>query len=377
MPLPHVLDPRLHDGDVMPQGVGALDDAVVPLDPPRQGVDLDLHDREAARVGHEHPERVSTPVTSAAMTDSVRTFSPDGNAPSLGEKCRWWSQTVMSSCVYVAKRRLPSLYEGVHEKQGSTGLLVNPDMKDNGWDVHEEMVDLFGRKTELEAAAREAEKRRDAALKSLDEACVNLLRTRKRAEALVDESMMLLNSVSFVPLKFIKGKSSIKHEQRKFRKSDEIVRRQFARDAISLGVAAVAAGGLASIVWKVRNRVSELFKSNRSLVLVGACTVVAGLFFGAWKISRVFVRKSTREWEQHAKECIEEAKTANECSLEAKSDEEIISSHMQKLELLLTSSEGARNQKFPALPREQKESVTQLLSNTEWLAKLLNGEVTT
>ena len=75
---------------------------------------------------------------------------------------------------------------------------------------------MFGKKTELEITAREAERKRDEALKSLDEARTNLLNTRGRAEALVDESMMLLNSVSFVPLRFIKDKNSIKREQKKF-----------------------------------------------------------------------------------------------------------------------------------------------------------------
>ena len=46
-------DLRLNDGDVLLRGVGELDHAVAPLDLPRQAVDYDLHDRAAARVGHD------------------------------------------------------------------------------------------------------------------------------------------------------------------------------------------------------------------------------------------------------------------------------------------------------------------------------------
>lgn len=145
---------------------------------------------------------------------------------------------------------------------------------------------MFEKMSGLEVAAREAEKRWNQELESLDDARSSLLVTRERAEALVDESMKQLNSVSLVPLRFIKDKISIKREQRKFRQSDEIIKRQFARDSVSPGVAAVAVGGFACLVWKMRNKVSELFKSNRPLVLVGACAVAAGLFFGVWKNSR-------------------------------------------------------------------------------------------
>lgn len=80
MPLPQVVDLRLHD-DVLFQGVDAIDETVTPFDLPRQAVDLDLHDRAAARVGHEHPGEGEYPVTSAATTDSMRASSLERERP--------------------------------------------------------------------------------------------------------------------------------------------------------------------------------------------------------------------------------------------------------------------------------------------------------
>lgn len=107
---------------------------------------------------------------------------------------------------------------------------------------------MLGRKSELEIAAREAEKKRDTALKELDENREKLLAARKRAEGVVCESMLLLNSVSSVPLRFRMDMTLIGHEQKRFRRSDEIVKSQFARDAAALGVAAIATTGFAGIV---------------------------------------------------------------------------------------------------------------------------------
>ena len=63
-------------------------------------------------------------------------------------------------------------------------------------------------------------------------------------------------------------------------------------------------------------------------------------------------------------------------SCQADADEKLISSHLMLLGDLLASVEGARGKKFRSLSPELQDSITQLLSNTQWLAKLLNGEVT-
>lgn len=234
---------------------------------------------------------------------------------------------------------------------------------------------MLGRRSELVIAAREAEKKRDTALKELNENREKLLSTRKRAEGIVDESMLLLNSVSSVPLHFRKDMDLIRHEQRGFKRSDEIVKSQFARDAAALGVAAIATGGFAGIVWKMRSKVTELLKSKKSIVAVGISALAAALLFGVWKVSRLFARKNAEEWRKHADECIEEARNARDLSCQAEADEKLISSHSTLLGGLLTSVEEARGKKFRCLSPELQDSLTQLLSNTQWLAKLLNGEV--
>ena len=61
LPLPHVLDLRLHDGDVLLQGVGALDEAVVPLDLPRQVPIMTSMTARLRELDTSTPARVSTP----------------------------------------------------------------------------------------------------------------------------------------------------------------------------------------------------------------------------------------------------------------------------------------------------------------------------
>lgn len=234
---------------------------------------------------------------------------------------------------------------------------------------------MLGRKSELEIAAREAEKKRDTALKELDENREKLLAARKRAEGVVCESMLLLNSVSSVPLRFRKDMTLIGHEQKRFRRSDEIVKSQFARDAAALGVAAIATTGFAGIVWKARSKVTELFKSKKSIVAVGISALVAAFLLGVWKASRLFARKNAEEWRKQADECIKEARSAKDLSCQAEADEKLISSHSTFLGSLLASAEGARGKKFRCLSPELQDTLTQLLSNTQWLARLLNGEV--
>lgn len=230
---------------------------------------------------------------------------------------------------------------------------------------------MLGRRSELEIAAREAEKERDAALKKLVVSRDKLLSTRKRAEDVVDESMLLLNSVSSVPLVFRKDMGLIRRERKRFKRSDEIVKSQFARETAVLGAAAIAAGGFAGVVWKMRSKLTELLKSNKLFMVAGSCSV----FLIIWKVRSLFVRKNAEEWRSHADGCIEEARIARNLGCQADADERLISSHLALLGDLLTSVEGARGKKFRSLSSGLQDSITQLLSNTQWLAKLLNGEV--
>lgn len=231
---------------------------------------------------------------------------------------------------------------------------------------------MLGRRSELEIAAREAEKKRDAALRKLEVSSEKLLSTRKRAEDVVDKSMLLLNSVSSVSLLFRKNIGLIKHERKKFKRSDEIVKSQFARETVALGAAAIAAGGFVGAAWKMRSKVSELLKSKKSFIVAGLLSIS----FIAWKVRILFARKNAEEWRKHADEYIEQARGARDLSCQADADEKLISSHLMLLGDLLASVEGARGKKFRSLSPELQDSITQLLSNTQWLAKLLNGEVT-
>lgn len=230
---------------------------------------------------------------------------------------------------------------------------------------------MFGRRSELEIAAREAEKERDTALKKLVVSRDKLLSTRKRAEDVVDESMLLLNSVSSAPLVFRKDMGLIRRERKRFKRSDEIVKSQFARETAVLGAAAIAAGGFAGVVWKMRSKLTELHKSNKLFIVAGSFSVLLII----WKVRSLFVRKNAEEWRRHADECIEEARIARNLGCQADADERLISSHLALLGDLLTSVEGARGKKFRSLSSGLQDSITQLLSNTQWLAKLLNGEV--
>lgn len=230
---------------------------------------------------------------------------------------------------------------------------------------------MLGRRSELEIAAREAEKERDTALKKLEVSRDKLLSTRKRAEDVVDESMLLLNSVSSVPLVFRKDMGLIRRERKRFKRSDEIVKSQFARETAVLGAAAIAAGGFAGVVWKMRSKLTELLKSNKLFIVAGSFSVLLAI----WKVRSLFVRKNAEEWRRHADECIEEARITRNLGCQADADERLISSHLALLGDLLTSVEGARGKKFRSLSSGLQDSITQLLSNTQWLAKLLNGEV--
>ena len=51
------LDVVLRDSHVLFESVGALQDLVVLLDLLREGVELDLHDGSALRVGKDHPNQ--------------------------------------------------------------------------------------------------------------------------------------------------------------------------------------------------------------------------------------------------------------------------------------------------------------------------------
>ena len=79
-----------------------------------QVVDLDLHDRAAARVGHERPGEGEHPRHERRDDRLHARLLPGRERPAPREKCPMWSQTPISSCGYVAKRRLLSLHKGVH-----------------------------------------------------------------------------------------------------------------------------------------------------------------------------------------------------------------------------------------------------------------------
>ena len=62
------------------------------------------------------PARVSTPVASAATTDSMRASSLERERSALWEKCLTRSQMGISSCGYVARRRISLLHEGARRE---------------------------------------------------------------------------------------------------------------------------------------------------------------------------------------------------------------------------------------------------------------------
>ena len=230
---------------------------------------------------------------------------------------------------------------------------------------------MLGRRSELEIAARDAEKERDTALKKLVVSRDKLLSTRKRAEDVVDESMLLLNSVSSVPLVFRKDMGLIRRERKRFKRSDEIVKSQFTRETAVLGAAAIAAGGFAGVVWKMRSKLTELLKSNKLFIVAGSFSVLLVI----WKVRSLFVRKNAEEWRRHADECIEEARIARNLGCQADADERLISSHLALLGDLLTSVEGARGKKFRSLSSSKTTCQFLMLQQANCIIELKLGIV--
>lgn len=234
---------------------------------------------------------------------------------------------------------------------------------------------MFGRKNSQTERAKVAEKKRDEALEELEESRKTLMAARQEAEDSVSACLNLLGSMRSMPFKIKKRMGSIEHERKRFRKSDELVERQFARDSIITGAAVVAVGGVLGAVYKFHDEIANLLKKKPPLVIAGILGAVAGvtLFVGA--IGLFFIRKNAKEWSEFTEECLRAGEEARKASLKAKRAAIEISRQTEGLKRHLESLAGLHGKKFRSLSDSAQDRLWQLLLNAETLAREINAEV--
>ena len=113
---------------------------------------------------------------------------------------------------------------------------------------------MFGRKSDQEKLAKEAERKRDDALADLERSRKVLMKERAEAEATVTSCIELLSSMRSTSFKMRRRVRTVARAERRFKRSDEIVRKQFGRDAILTGAAAVSAGGILGAAYRFATR---------------------------------------------------------------------------------------------------------------------------
>lgn len=234
---------------------------------------------------------------------------------------------------------------------------------------------MFGRKNELSELAKEAERRKDEALKELDASCDALMEVRARAESITIECFDLLSSMRSAPFTMRRRVRSIERAKRRFDKSDDIVRKQFARDTVVTGAAVVAAGGILGAVYRFRNEIQNLFRKRPPLAIAGLLGIAVGVSLAVSAIGGLFVRRSAQEWAEFTEECLKEARAAAEASQRAKNRIAEISRQAELLETLFSQLKGLHDARFKSLSDGDRGRIWQLLLNAESLAKDLNMEV--
>lgn len=234
---------------------------------------------------------------------------------------------------------------------------------------------MFGRKNDQTDRAKDAERRRDEALDELDKQRRSLMSTRTGAEEVVSESLELLSSMRSKPFKMKRYVRSIERARKRFRKSDELIEKQFARDSIATGAAVVAVGGLLGAVYRFRSEIASLIKKRPPLLIAGILGILAGAALTINSIGSFFIKKSAKEWAEFTEECLKVAEGAKKASLIAKKSTLEITRQVDGLKAYLESLTSLRGKKFVNLKKADQERLWQLLLNTETLAVGINAEV--
>ena len=198
---------------------------------------------------------------------------------------------------------------------------------------------------------------------------------REEAKASVSACLALLSSMRSTPFKMRGHINSIERAKRKFRKSDDLVERQFARDSIATGAAVATAGGVFGAAYKFRDEIASLIKKKPPLVIAGILGAVAGVALVIGSIGKFFIRKSTREWAGFTEECLKVADEATRESLKAKQSALEISRQAEGLKICLVPLSGLHGKKFKSLSGDDQDRLWQLLLNAETLAREINAEV--
>lgn len=232
----------------------------------------------------------------------------------------------------------------------------------------------MGKNKQLANRARQEEKNRDAALSELHGLMEGLMSCRKDAASTIGRCRSLIESVKRTPMDVPQKCRAVASEQKKFKKSDELVRKQFARESIAMGAAVAGAGGLATAVWQLKNRLAELVKSRNILVAVilGIAFLAVGL---VWLIASALKKKNNEELSRFIEDCQNVAGIARRKTLKARELLERTAAQREGLESMLAAVEVVRGAKYGQLDPSQQKSLILLLNGTLGLAQLLNEEV--
>lgn len=234
---------------------------------------------------------------------------------------------------------------------------------------------MFGRKNDQVDRAKDAERRRDEALDELDKQRRSLMSARAGAKEAVSDCLELLSSMRSKPFKMKRHVRSIERSRKRFRKSDELVEMQFARDSIATGAAVMAVGGLLGAVYRFRSEIAGLIKKRPPLAIAGILGILAGATLAINKIGSFFIKKSAKEWAEFTEECLKVAEEAMKASLSAKNSALEISRQADGLKACLDQLVSLRGGKFGDLRSDVQDRVWQLLLNAETLAAEINAEV--
>lgn len=232
----------------------------------------------------------------------------------------------------------------------------------------------FGKKNELVVTAKEAEKKRDSALGELERECKRHMNARKEAEQLIQSLLDFFNSIKRTPMKLKGEVKSIAREKQDFKKSNEIIKRQFARDSIGIGVAVIGVGGVAAFAWKMKDQLRNFFSQSKigMVIIFHVAVLAAGI---VTKIVGLFKKASAKEWAEFAESCNKvtvEAKTKELASREAR---ERVEKATKGLNRQFELAESLRGSSFSKLRDDQKGQLVALVRNTLAMAQDLNLKV--
>lgn len=239
-----------------------------------------------------------------------------------------------------------------------------------------EVPEPMGKNKQLVNRTRQEEKNRDAALSELHGLVEELMSCRKDAVSTIGRCRSLIESVKRTPMDVPQKCRAVASEQKKFKKSDELVRKQFARESIAMGAAVAGVGGLTAAVWQLKDRLAKLLKKRNILAvaIVGIAFLAVGL---VWLIASALKKKNSEELSRFIEDCQNVTGCARRKTLEVRELLERTAVQREGLESMLAAVEAVRDAKYGQLDPSQQKSLILLLNGTLGLAQLLNEEVST